>query len=79
MTTINPSFSIRNVYGRLLAYPTNELARVFTKLTGTQALTPGQLRTIQEGLGMELLVRHAKEPQPRIAKAAPAAKPTQES
>jgi len=48
-------FTFKSVYGRQLVYPVNQLAKDFTKLTGTLTLSSSQLSIIQD-MGIEVMI-----------------------
>lgn len=54
MGTQNIEYRTREVYGKVLAYPVNDAAKVFAGLTGTTTLTKSTLASA-EALGFTLV------------------------
>ena len=47
-TMQNVEIEVRNVYGKQLCYPTEENGRIFSRLTRSKTLSPGDLNLIKQ-------------------------------
>lgn len=55
MSRITLKFTVRRVYGRLLAYPADRAASRFVEAWGCLTLTPGQIEALR-GIGVAVVL-----------------------